>query len=268
MFVGFNLEDLDISFVREYVRAGRAMFFEQKKHVEKELEQFILGNGTINGTALQNDWFPTVEADVFLSHSHGDQEIAMAFAAMLKEDFGLTAFIDSMVWGHADNLVKQIDDSYSRNDNGIGYDYDKRNRSTSHVYTMLSGALTKMMDKAECLFFINTPNSLMASDVVHRTKSPWIFHEIATSSLLRKKEPLRYSQLKKSHSQYSAGESKPLDIVYDVDLNHLKSLSPAEVILWQHFFRRRSSQDSLHPLDHLYKQTNVVNFKIGANRGY
>ncbi|WP_142130476.1 TIR domain-containing protein [Bacillus sp. SLBN-3] len=268
MFVGFNLEDLNISFVGEYVQAGRVMFFEQKKHVEKELNEFILGNGTINGTALQNDWFPTVKADVFLSHSHGDQLVAMAFAAMLKEEFGLTAFIDSMVWGHADNLVKQIDDSYSRNDNGIGYDYDKRNRSTSHVYTMLSGALTKMMDKAECLFFINTPNSLMASDVVQRTKSPWIFHEIATSSLLRKKEPLRYSQLKKSLLHYSAGKSKSLDIVYDLDLNHLKSLSPTDVILWQHFFRMRSTEDSLHPLDQLYKQTNVVNFKLEEYRGY
>ena len=55
------------------------------------------------------------------------------------------------------------------------YDYNKRNYSTSHVHMMLSTALTMMMDEAECVIFLNTPNALSTKDIVHKTESPWIF---------------------------------------------------------------------------------------------
>ncbi|ESU34124.1 hypothetical protein G3A_02690 [Bacillus sp. 17376] len=166
MFAGFNLTGLDNQFLSHYKGAGEVTYNQQKKYVQKKLDRFILDDGSLDGSALQQDWFPEVKADIFLSHSHGDQKLTMAFAAMLKEQFGLTAFIDSCVWGYANDLLKKIDDVYCRNKKGDMYDYDQRNFSTSHVHMMLSAAFTKMMDKAECLIFVNTPNSITTSDVV------------------------------------------------------------------------------------------------------
>lgn len=267
MFTGFNLKGLDKEFLREYIGAGDAMFNEQKKHVEKELDSFILDDGSIDGEALQNDWFPEVEADIFLSHSHGDQEIAMAFAAMLKEEFGLTAFIDSCVWGYADNLLKKIDDVYCRNAKGDMYDYGKRNFSTSHVHMMLSGALTKMMDKAECLMFINTPNSITTSDVMDQTKSPWIFNEIATSMVLRKNKPERHFELVKAFNFEAAEKKQKLDVSYNVDLNHLTLLHTPDLSEWRHARKGERDTPGTYALDQLYVIKRVIGFNVETYHG-
>lgn len=36
----------------------------------------VYANGTIDGTALSNQYFPTLRCDVFLSYSHNDQDLA------------------------------------------------------------------------------------------------------------------------------------------------------------------------------------------------
>ncbi|WP_061810459.1 toll/interleukin-1 receptor domain-containing protein [Rossellomorea vietnamensis] len=263
MFSGFNLQGLNDDFLSGYIGAGESFFNQQKKYIQKELDSFILDDESIDGAALQNDWFPEIEADIFLSHSHGDQELAMAFAAMLKEHFGLTAFIDSCVWGYADNLLRKIDDVYCRNEKGDMYDYGKRNFSTSHVHMMLSNALTKMMDKAECLIFINTPNSITTSDVVkNKTKSPWIYNEIHTSYLLRKNTPERHKHLEKS-LYHGKLKFEKLDIVYDVKLDHLNPLSTHDLAVWR---KRRGGMRGIfsaeHALDILYDIKGLIEYKF------
>lgn len=47
---------------------------------------------------MQVSWFPQIKADVFISHSHSDEKLAIIFAGWLYNAFGLTAFIDSCVW--------------------------------------------------------------------------------------------------------------------------------------------------------------------------
>ena len=61
---------------------------------------------------MQANWFPQIKADIFISHSHKDKGLALALAGWLEETFGLTAFIDSCVWGYANKLLKMIDDEY------------------------------------------------------------------------------------------------------------------------------------------------------------
>ncbi|WP_282174138.1 hypothetical protein [Cytobacillus firmus] len=261
MFAGFNLQGLDDEFLSSYKGAGEAVYNQQKNKVRKELDRFALDDGSLDGSALQDDWFPTIEADIFLSHSHGDQKLTMAFAAMLKEEFGLTAFIDSCVWGYADDLLKKIDDVYCKNETGATYNYNQRNFSTSHVHMMLSSALTKMMDKAECLIFVNTPRSITTRDAVEaKTKSPWIYSEIATSLVLRKKKPDRHDSLIK-HMKFEAAEKKQtLDVSYNVDLSHLTPLSMADLSLWHHQVGEIRGWNT-HPLDRLYLITRVLDFK-------
>ncbi|WP_404283705.1 hypothetical protein [Exiguobacterium aurantiacum] len=265
MFTGFNLQGLDSKFLLHYKSAGEVAFNKQKQHIRKELDHFLLNEGSLDGSALQNDWFPGVDADIFLSHSHGDQKLAMGFAAMLEDKFGLTTFIDSCVWGYADDLLKKIDDVYCKNEKGDTYNYQQRNYSTSHVHMMLSSALTKMMDKAECLIFVNTPNSITTHDVIeNKTKSPWIYSEIVTSQMLQKKIPVRDEAIEKSRN-FEAMQKK-LDIVYNVDLNHLTSLSTDDLARWE----RKYNEDKLlselrqcpyqHPLDVLYVTKKLLEF--------
>ncbi|MEW4286183.1 hypothetical protein [Priestia koreensis] len=242
MFAGFNLEGINNEFLM-YKEKGHQVLKQNKSHIEKELENFLLNNGSIDGTKMQNDWFPQINADVFISHSHSDEEKAIALAGWLKEKFDLTAFIDSYVWGYSANLLKKIDDEYCKNTNRTTYNYDKRNFSTSHVHMMLSMALTKMIDKTECILFLNTPNSVVTEEVVEQTKSPWIYHEIGMTKLIRKQEPKRPGFIKKGSSLFENAQG--LDIVYKLDVDHLKKITVDDLNTWEIKFRNNTYLEAL-----------------------
>lgn len=130
-------------------------------------------------------------------------------------------FIDSCLWGCANQLLKIIDKEYCIHSNGKFYDYDKRNYSTSHVHMMLSIALNTMIDNCEAIIFLNTPNSIKLSEEikVSRIMSPWIYNELATTKFLRRKKCDRCSSGVLEHGEYkSFSESKQpqLEILYDV----------------------------------------------------
>ena len=159
-----------------------------KENVHQVLDRYLLKDGSLDANALEMDWFPEIKADVFLSHSHADERIAINLAGYLYQEYGITSFIDSTVWGYADDLLKQIDEKYcveSKDEKGNSlYSYEKRNRTTSQVYLLLQGALAKMIDRCECMIFVNTPNSMKMIDVEGETNtgSPWIYSEILMAS--------------------------------------------------------------------------------------
>ena len=217
-----------------YYKIGQERFELQKATVEKNLKAFMFGNNTLDASRIQSNWFPQVKAHVFLSHSHRDADDVISFAGWLYHHFALEAFIDSTVWGYGDDLLKIIDDTYSRDDKGA-FDYAKRNTSTSHVHMMLCTALAMMIDKTECLFFMDTPNSIMPTESIQKTLSPWIYFEIATSQMIRKKDPVR--------------KMESLAIAYTLDLNHLATLDQADMNNWSGGNQLR---DPLSALDRLY----------------
>lgn len=150
----------------------------------RKLDSFFLSDQTIDGKSISEEWFPTEKYDVFLSHSHKDLEKVLAFAGWLVCTFDLKCFVDSCTWDYCDNLLKQIDDKYCKNEHSNTYSYTKRNYSTSHVHMMLSIALSKVMDLSECVMFINTPHSISVKknfgdlqkgkNCKQSTASPWI----------------------------------------------------------------------------------------------
>lgn len=227
MFAKFNLElsnkiyDIGTRGREYYKCIGERIYKECDDVSKKNLSAFIKENGTIDGTAMQKEWFNQVKADVFLSHSHKDIENVKTFAGWLKAEFGLETFIDSCVWGYCDNLLNQIDNNYCKNDNENTYNYTRRNYSTSHVHMMLSVSLAKMMDSTECVIFLNTPNSINWQDELsnlkennsYKTLSPWIYDELAMTSMLRINTPTRYDVLKHGDAIY---EYSDLQIEYEV----------------------------------------------------
>ncbi|HLO69734.1 MAG TPA: hypothetical protein VK167_02630 [Flavipsychrobacter sp.] len=267
MYRGFNInfstEALNIDGVYNY---GVSVLSKSKKTIEESLEKYILTDKSINGSKMQEDWFPTIKSHIFLSHSHKDERKAIILAGLLNVLLGLDVFIDSLVWGYSDHLLKLIDNEYCLNPDKNSYNYNLRNRSTSHVHMMLATALNKMIDKTECLFFMNTPNSVTTDEVINKTNSQWIYHEITTSQIIRRNIPRRLIRertrtFSKSIQHYESINA--LNINYDIDLQHLTDISELELFLWVNFHsiigkNPEKALDKLYEL-HPTKSDNILN---------
>jgi len=252
-----NSSVFNADYYKKALALGRESYDSVKTDVEETINSFILQNGEIDGSKMQANWFPQIEADIFISHSHRDEDLAIALSEWLHSEFGLSVFIDSCVWGYADNLLKLIDDEYCLNQGGQTYNYTKRNYSTSHVHMMLSTALTMMIDKAECVLFLNTPNSITPYDVISKTKSPWIYSEIAITSLVRQK-PVEEYRLKRLVESFSEGGElrKSLDVKYIVNTEHLTKINASNLETWRTSWQFKGEKYSpdykQHALDILY----------------
>lgn len=264
MYTGFNLEfNADSTFkktLNNYYYDGKEIYDNKKSAVIKNLDSYLGPDGSLDCTALQEDWFPTINSNIFISHSHDDEDLAVSLAGWLYKKFKLTSFIDSYVWGYCDNLLKNIDEEYCKHPDGHTYDYDKRNYSTSHVHMMLSTALTKMMDKTECIFFLNTDKSILkAEDVIStKTRSPWIYSEVMSTKMLRKNPPNRFTLKKSANDKYIIENSqKILKPIYDIDLDHLIKLSEFDLSSLDRFYQKSSPVNPTDVLDKLYKITHI-----------
>lgn len=272
MFAGFNLDlssnfnsnDSKIINFDNYKEIGEKHLNKQKANYENTLKNYVI-NGTVNGTKLQDDWFPQVNADIFISHSHNDIELAQGVAGWLNQTFGLNCFIDSNVWGYADELLEIINSEYSdkRSDNEGGYLYShkKSNTASKHVNVMLSIALQKMIDKTEATFVLNTNNFIQKYADVYKTKtySPWIYTEIVCTELVRKKPLSEYRKeiitLAQEDVQKSYNESG-YSAAYEVSLKHLKDISIPILCDW-----KNSKLKCKYELDKLYLVTHPKQMK-------
>lgn len=151
MYIGFNLQlnedagifsdKVDYEMFKE---KGEMHLTNQTKNLGKDLETYVKDD-EIDGTKIQNEWFPLIEADVFISHSGKDDELANALAGWLNETFKLKCFIDKNVWGYSKTLLEQMNSSLSdkrKNGNsGYLYNHESCNQVAQHVNMMLSVAL-------------------------------------------------------------------------------------------------------------------------------
>lgn len=254
MFKGFNLKFSDASGIggRLLTQYGALSenFRTRKSNARSSISGY-LKNGAVDARRLQEDWFQAVKADVFISHSHSDEALAMAIGSALEHKLGLRCFIDSCVWGNADELLKEIDNEFCLRPSGNIYDYDKRNRSTSHVHMMLQGALTKMIDRTECVIFLNTPQSMVTGTGLtqeSQTASPWIYAEVLATKVIRQQKLERKIE---GHRKAAMEEAMVLDSMpafyHDLDLEHLTQLLPHEVERWLETGKR-----GVEALDYLY----------------
>lgn len=196
MYTGFNvkinsnnLTTLDQS---EYIYTGENI---KKKHeisVHKNLDQLLHGSNIINGDLIQDLWFPQEifgdENFIFISHSHKDEDLAMRLAGFLYKEFNIMSFIDSCVWMYSDTLNKKLNycnaieggECHCCNCN----DFTK---NISYVHMMLASSIMAMIDKCECVFFLNTPSSINRND---KTESPWIYYELNIADIVKKESKI------------------------------------------------------------------------------
>lgn len=224
MFSKFKLKEIKYSDIKDYEGIGQEYYENKKKDIQNSLKEFIGLDGIIDGTKLQENWFPTKQKfDVFLSHSHNDEKLAICLAGFLKEKLDLDTFIDSCLWGYSNELLKGLDKKYCMYSDGVSYNYDKRNYSSSHVHMMLSIALSRMIDNCETVFFLNSENSICLSEEIdkERTSSPWIYNELSMADIIqiRKYEEYRKkTYLEFAHREHETlYESPNLHIQYKVN---------------------------------------------------
>lgn len=255
MFTRFNLE------LNEELEADVEKFKQDnikiKEEVEEVLNTYINNDGSIDGDRLREEWFPKIDVDVFISHSHNDEDIAIKLGAWLYKNFGLKSFIDSFVWGSADKLLSIIDKKYCMNKSG-NYNYEKRNFSTSHVHMMLSIALGMIMQKAEVVIFLNTSESISVEDTINKTNSPWIYYEVFSANVIEKVIPKRYEkELKSIKDHYEFSQKKEeLNIKYELDLSKFIRLDGSDLQTWKNKHVKKE-----HPLDTLYKNKGIIKIK-------
>ncbi|RAJ80386.1 hypothetical protein CLV59_105495 [Chitinophaga dinghuensis] len=255
MYRGFNIkglhEGIKVNHVDYYHKIGIQQYDGQKKQIEKTLKSFVSKEGFLDGSKMQDHWFPQVDADVFISHSHKNLKMAIVLAGWLHKVFKLKSFIDSCIWQYADNLLKIIDNEQCRNDHGNKYDYKKRNASTSHVHMMLSSALGMMMHKTECIFFLNTPEAVSSFDNLEMTSSPWIYMEIGMTQLIEKKSKNWHRRIKDRN--FSGTEDLNESILHNLDLSHLTTINLDRLNDWRSKYERGGySGNALDALYDLY----------------
>jgi hypothetical protein len=230
MFKGFKLEP--IRFISDdhytFCHAKGEEFYESYKYQVKQiLDAFFFEDKSLDGSAIINHWFPQINADIFISHSHDDRDLAVALSGWFHDNFGITTFIDSCIWGHSRDLNKLLDENWIDIKNGT-CDYDKVLQSTSHVHMMLSTALNMMIDKTECLLFLDTKNSIKPYNEIEKTESPWIYSEIAFSQIAKRNIPSRLKKNVIENRYFSLNENFEkggLTIKYDLHSNHLTSIN-------------------------------------------
>ncbi len=260
MFAGFNLEieknffeSEEESFLK-YVEIGEKHLGNQKKEIENSLNKYIRNN-VIDGSRIQNDWFPEVKADIFLSHSSGDKDLVNALAGWLNETFDLKCFVDSNVWGYAGNITELLNRKYSnkRSDGQGGdlYNHQDCLKVSEHVNNMLNIALIKMIDKCECIFLLNTEKSIQInvdSENMDITYSPWIYSELVCSQLIQKRKLSEYrDELEHLEEHYIYG-AEDMRISYEVPIKHLVKIDTTVLKKW----RKNYNGQCWYPLDLLY----------------
>ena len=201
---------------------------ERPRELHSELRRLVKGErGIIDGERLQNFVFPTNNYDVFISHSHNDLEIAKRFATWLKEKYGYNVFLDSFVWNSADGLLRDIDNLYCKQRNGL-YNYHKRNYSTAHIHTMLSMSIMEIIKRSKVGILIDSHHSInlerLRNSNQAKTLSPWIFQEIM---LMR-----QFANSESSTRMFSSENlNESLQMAHTVDLSDFTPLTARDLII-------------------------------------
>jgi len=224
----------------DYEGLGKSLFADVVNQADDSLLGYISEDGILKGDVIQNAWFPKLKGkfDVFISHSHNDEDLAFAFAGWLNKKFKLRCFLDKYVWNSADGLIKKLDD-LCRRPGGKGYNYRDRNMTTSQIHAMLTSAIMQEIDDCDALFFLNTPNTIdVVTETQEYTLSPWIFLEIGFSKLLNKewKNEKRIEIVKNSIANEAATRRITNEAVVQMrmklDTSHLTELNENELQDW------------------------------------
>ena len=233
-FYKINISKSDFEDFEDLTEKYDELIKNDKEKIKEKIDSFEIMDEE-DGNKIQANWFPKINADVFISHSHDDEELAKALGGyIISEKTNLKPFIDSEVWGYSNELLKSIDNNYCKFENSDLYSYKLRNHSTSHVHMMLSVALMQMISKCRYFIFLDTPNSnennntLIKDNDINKTNSPWIYNELMVTKIIYDTiENTRKNIYVKENLEYF---SKKIPISYKANTEHLKEIDLKSLI--------------------------------------
>lgn len=201
-------------------------------------------SGIVNGKTLKDDWFPKGRYHIFLSHSHEDIRLARYLKAWFSHNCGLKCFVDADVWDNAYELLRELDRKYARQEAPSLYDYNRRNQTTAHVYSMLTMALFEAIDEIECPILIESSNSVSLKDGIEQgSLSPWIYEEVGYMGKLPHKVPSRFSRTR----YFSVGAESvilneeaikdSMQMTHPLDVSGFKPIDKCDLFSMRHYKR-------------------------------
>lgn len=209
-----------------------------------QMSDFILSDGSVDGSKLQAYWFPRIKADVFISHSHQDEKLALALSGWLYDTFRLVPFVDSCAWGYFDKLSELLFKGAVQANDPPQDHKDAENKIRDHVHTMLIDAITEMIDITDCLFFLNTSNSIHADG---KTQSNWIQSELKIAKSIRKRPREEKQPLLEFERRGAVGF---ITFSYKAPVDHLTEIDSYSLMKWSTCSSK--SNDPYTALGYLY----------------
>lgn len=249
MYRAFNVT-LDSNGYLNYVNTKQ---YENDKSISlQKLRKIINSYNIIRAHEIKKLLLPSKHYDIFISHSHKDLELAKGLSNYLQLFFGVSCFIDSLYWGNIDELQEELNRMHLHEDKATGkeyYDHQSTMEVAKHANMILASALTEMIDNCECVFFLNTDNSVIRGTEAiskNETYSPWIYHEVFTTTIIQKKQRSKFNE----SYQFRDNAIKQIpDISYGLDLSGMTVLREEDILEWG---TKINSNKDKHPLDVLY----------------
>ncbi|AYM91583.1 hypothetical protein D9980_13900 [Serratia sp. 3ACOL1] len=267
MFLDLKIENVFAS-VSEWSDSDVASYKAKKDNIAIRLEEYLFnGNNLLDAEKIQQSVFPETEIDIFISHSHNDEDQAIRIALSLEE-IGLKPFVDSCAWGYADELLKKIDNKFCIPPGWENYSYALRNRTTTNVHLILNAALQQMIHRSELFVFLGTESSIKIDEYMsdtERLSSPWIFSELMFAQNVKRTErkQLELGGLE-SYGKLNEAvfDSKPLEFRYLLPQSTY-SMDYKQFIEWLSSYSQPEAPDSIRRIrgfehiDKLYAELGV-----------
>ncbi|UAN56216.1 toll/interleukin-1 receptor domain-containing protein [Serratia sp. JSRIV004] len=269
MFLDLKIENV-VESVSEWSDFDVASYKAKKDNIAIRLEEYLLnGNNLLDAEKIQQSVFPETEIDVFISHSHNDEDQAIRIALSLEE-IGLKPFVDSCVWGYADELLKKIDNKFCIPPGWENYSYALRNRTTTNVHLILNAALQQMIHRSELFVFLGTESSIKIDEYMsdtERLSSPWIFSELMFAQNVKRTERKHLDKYGMGMEDYRILEKAAFDSKH-VEFRYLLpqstySLDYEQFMKWLSSYSLSDGSDSitrisgLQHVDKLYAELGV-----------
>lgn len=238
----------------EYIDIGIEHLEQMAKAFEKDMYA-CMNVQTTGQLIVEEDWFPELRIDVFLSHTWMNDGLQFAFVGWLYSTFGLRCMIDSYIWGNFGKLTDEYNGLYSNHrkkaNGGDVFDYSCSNRVLNHIVSMLHIAAVKMMDKAEAVVLFNTDEDWDIYDnrSLSRRYLPWIYTEAAIINCMRVR-PLAEYRRQASDREAFMEENRISKLSEDVLEN--------ELVQWEQEYD--NGDKDIHPLDILYKLLYTIEY--------
>ncbi|EJD6038041.1 toll/interleukin-1 receptor domain-containing protein [Morganella morganii] len=267
MFLDLKIENV-VASDPEWSDSDVASYKKKKDNIAIRLEEYLLnGNNLLDAEKIQQSVFPETEIDVFISHSHNDEEQAIRIALSL-EKIGLKPFVDSCVWGYADELLQKIDNKFCIPSGWENYSYALRNRTTTNVHLILNAALQQMIHRSELFVFLGTESSIKIDEYMsdtERLSSPWIFSELMFARNVKRTER-KQLRLVGSESYRKLNEvvldSKPVEFRYLLPQSTY-SMDYSQFIKWLNSYSQPDNLDGnkricgFEHIDKLYAELGI-----------